>query len=90
MLLKLRDEGHRAGKTPGWLKTGLGVYRYAAVRPGLYGLGERLGSAASRIAAQDGWLRSLPGPLSGWTDQRDFPALAPKSFRQQWREKRSK
>ena len=85
MLLELRA----AGRSPGWLKLGIGLYRFAAARPGLYNLAGRLTGSASRLLARNGWLSRLPGPLAGWTDQRDFPAFAPKSFRDQWREKRS-
>jgi len=88
MLLKLRDESTRAGKSPGWLKMGLPLYRFAALRPGLFRLGGRLSSWATHLLGKDGWIKKLPGPLSGWTDQRDFPVFAKKSFSQRWREER--
>jgi len=88
MLLKLRDEGTRAGKNPAWLKAGIKFYRFAATRPRLYHFGGRLSGWLTQLIARDGWIRRLPGPLSGWTDQRDFPAFAPKSFSQCWREER--
>lgn len=31
-----------------------------------------------------GWFASLPGPLSGWTQSRDFPAPAKQRFRDWW------
>ncbi len=88
MLLKLRDESARAGKSPAWLKMGLGLYRMAATRPGLYRMGSKLSSRATRLIAKNGWISKLPGPLSGWTDERDFPAFAKKSFSRRWREER--
>jgi L-lactate dehydrogenase complex protein LldF len=90
MLLKLRDESTRAGKNPAWLKTGIKLYRFAATHPGLYHFGGRLSGWLTRLMARDGWIRRLPGPLSGWTDKRDFPAFAPKSFSQRWREERNR
>jgi len=88
MLLKLRDQGTQAGKSPVWLKMGLGLYRFAALRPGLFRLGGRLSGWATQIIARDGWIKRLPGPLGGWTEQRDFPTFAKKSFSQRWKEER--
>ena len=88
MLLKLREEGARAGQGPGWLKLGIRLYCWAALRPGMYRLGIRLAGWATQLLAQKGWLKKFPPPLSGWTDHRYFPAFAKKSFSQRWREER--
>jgi L-lactate dehydrogenase complex protein LldF len=52
---------------------------------------KRLGAAQAmarlmRPLADHGEIASLPGPLSGWTSTRDFPAPAGQSFRDWWRE----
>ena len=90
MLLKLRNEGLKAGKAPLWLKVGLKLYRLAVVQPTLFHLGGRLGSWVTRVIGQDGWVKKLPGPLAAWTDFRDFPAMAPKSFSRRWRQEGGK
>jgi L-lactate dehydrogenase complex protein LldF len=88
MLLKLRAEGTKAGKAPAWLKLGIDLYRFAVIRPSLYRLGGQLARLGTRMLAQNGWIKKLPAPLAAWTDYRDFPAFAPKSFSQRWREER--
>lgn len=88
MLLKLRDDSVKAGKAPVWLKLGLRLYRFAVVRPWLYRLGGQMSQVGMKVIARNGWIKRLPGPLSAWTDSRDFPAFAPKSFSQRWREER--
>lgn len=90
MLLKLRAEAVQAGQAPLWLKFGLKLYRLAVVQPALFRLGGRLGSWATRLMAREGWFKRLPGPLAAWTDHRDFPALASKSFSQRWRDERER
>jgi len=89
MLLQLRDEGHRAGKTPGWLKLGLPFYRLAATTPWVFHLGAWLARTATRLLAAQGWLTKLPPPLSGWTASRDFPAFAPRSFSAQFKRRKN-
>jgi L-lactate dehydrogenase complex protein LldF len=40
-----------------------------------------------RIGTVGGFIAKLVPPLGAWTAWRDAPAIAPKTFRQQWREK---
>lgn len=87
MLLALRAQGARRPGTPAWIRRGLGLYAWMAARPRLFAAGARLARVATRVRARDGWVRSLPGPLAGWTAHRDFPAFAPRSFQQLWRER---
>jgi L-lactate dehydrogenase complex protein LldF len=42
------------------------------------------------LAGKNGWITRLPGPAKGWTQHRDFPAPAEKSFRQLWKEKQAR
>jgi L-lactate dehydrogenase complex protein LldF len=91
MLLKLREEAtHDAeavADTPLWLRMGLRGYRWMALRPGLFRVAGRAGGMLSRLIARDGWIGRLPGPLGGWTQSRDFPAMPAKSFKQRWQER---
>ncbi len=89
MLLELRDEGHRAGKTPLWLRMGLPVYRIVATNSMLFKLAVAFARLATRLLASNGWLTRLPPPLSGWTAHRDFPAFARESFSEQFRKRRT-
>ncbi len=88
LLLNLRDEATRAGKSPRWLRWGIRAYRIAATSPTRFRLASRLATWLTRPIARRGWIRRLPPPLSAWTDYRDFPAFAAKTFSQQWRDRR--
>jgi L-lactate dehydrogenase complex protein LldF len=41
----------------------------------------------SMAAKGGGWIARLPGPARGWTQMRDFPPPAAKTFRQMWKER---
>lgn len=88
MLLKLREEVNEKGHNPAWLTGGLKMYAFASQRPGLFKFGGRMSGIATNIIGKDGWIKRLPGPLSAWTDHRDFPTFAKKSFSQRWKEER--
>ena len=93
LLLHLRGEVQErprlAPSSPAWVTERLGMRAWAFVmqRPRLYVLGSRLARWGQRLFARQGWIRKLPLPLaSSWTEGRDLPALAPKSFHERWKE----
>ena len=89
LLLKLRRQGDEAGKTPAYLRLGLRAFRVAGMHPTLFRLGVKFASFGSRLIASHGWIKRLPGPLSHWTQSRDFPAFAQEPFSAQLKKRRS-
>jgi L-lactate dehydrogenase complex protein LldF len=84
MLIGLRELQHKNKRLRGddlayWL------WKEVLRRPWLYRLAVRAARLLLRPLAHDGWLHTLPGPGGGWTQARDFPLPAARSFRQQWR-----
>jgi L-lactate dehydrogenase complex protein LldF len=62
------------------------LWAWAMSRPFVYRVGSRLARWGQRLLARDGWIKKIPGyPASRWTEGRDFPALAPESFRDRWK-----
>ncbi|MEO1644050.1 MAG: lactate utilization protein LutB domain-containing protein, partial [Chloroflexota bacterium] len=45
------------------------------------------GGKAARLGLKLGADKLVPNPLGEWKKYRDFPDFAPKSFRQQWRDR---
>ena len=88
MLLKLRQDVDEIGGNPAWLKAGISSFAFAAQRPALFHMGGNLSGRATQILAKEDWINKLPGPLASWTNSRDFPAFAKKSFRDRWRKER--
>lgn len=85
MLIGLRELQHQ--RQPSRLE-GLAYRTWSAMlrRPWLYRLALRTARIFLRPLAKHGWLTKLPGPGGGWTSVRDFPAPAPRSFRELWRD----
>ena len=85
MLIGLRELQHHGSKHR-WEALAYRVWKEILRRPWLYRLALRLARLTLRPLARDGWLSRLPGPGSGWTAARDFPAPAARAFRERWKE----
>lgn len=96
MLLHLRHDLEHV-QEPIW-KLGMKAYSFGFQHPLLYEFGGRVANVGSWIVAgisgaqsgEDHPVHTLPYPLGGWTQQRDFPQFANESFHDWWRENREK
>jgi L-lactate dehydrogenase complex protein LldF len=62
------------------------LWAWAMRHPLLYTVGGRFARWGQVLVARQGWIRKIPAyPASQWTKERDFPALAPQSFRERWK-----
>ncbi len=88
LLLRLRAEEAASGHAPLWLRLGLRAYAAIARRPAFFSSALRAGRVAGALLGSEGWIGRLPGPLAGWSAQRDFPQVAARPFRSQWKKRR--
>jgi L-lactate dehydrogenase complex protein LldF len=88
MLIQLRDQLHGEPGQLGKLESlAYRIWAASMRSPRLYRLGTWLATRTlGRWYRKSGWLRRLPGQLHGWTERRDFPAPAPRRFRDWWHE----
>ena len=86
LLLKLRNRQVDEGLASKPQRAAFKVFENTMKRPALYKLSGRASRAAQKPLLRDGFVRPIPGPMSGWTNSRDLPPLAKKSFRELWRE----
>ena len=86
LLLKLRsrqvDEGI-AGRAQSIMFKG---FEKTMKSPAAYKASAGFGKMAQKPLVRDGSVKPLPGPLGAWTDTRELPPLADKSFSQLWKE----
>ncbi len=88
MLLRLRGDLVSEHHSEPLMTLGIKAWARAMTSPRLYGLGGMAARAGTRaLARETGVVQTLPGILGNWTQYRDFPPFAPKSFHQLWRER---
>lgn len=95
ILLHLRAEAQKlngradSGRAPRGEQLSMRVWAWTMKRTWAYRLGSSLVRLTQRFYARDGWINRAPVfPASRWTEGRDFPALAPESFRKHWKKRR--
>ena len=86
LLLKLRNQQVEEGIAGKAQEIAFKGFESTMKRPILYNISTRAGRLAQKPLEKDGSMRPLPGPLSAWTNSREMPPLAGKSFRQLWKE----
>jgi L-lactate dehydrogenase complex protein LldF len=88
ILLKLRSEwseGKHDHAGPSLFeKLAIKLWAFAMRHAFIYNLAFRVPAFLQGPLLEDGKLKKLPMTLGGWTQSRDFPALARRSFRSMW------
>jgi L-lactate dehydrogenase complex protein LldF len=87
MMRSWREREFEKRLTPAALRSGLGLWAWAAARPRVYRLGARMAVRALRLISRKGRIASLPLG-GGWTGERDFPAPQGRTFMDQWKARR--
>lgn len=82
-----RDTSWKEGLVPGSVRAGLWAWRFVAERPRLYRLATAAAVRAMRLFGRRGWIARMPG-AGGWTDHRDLPAPAGRTFMAQMRDRK--
>jgi L-lactate dehydrogenase complex protein LldF len=85
LLLKLRNQQVEEGLAGKAQEIAFKGFESTMKRPLLYNISSRAGRLAQKPLEKNDSVRPLPGPLSAWTDSRELPPLAEKSFRELWK-----
>ncbi len=90
VLLELRKEVVESKSRKGGAileKLGIKLWRYIVGNPANYKIANRLAYYLQLPwRGNNNKLSSLPYPFSRWTEQRDFPSVAKRTFRDRWKE----
>lgn len=82
MLLDLRHDLVQSGESASSWDVAMKLWAVGMTSPARFALGGRAARAGQALLGD-----YMPGPLGNWSEQRDFPAFAPKPFRQLWKER---
>lgn len=88
MLIQLREQLHHTPERRGRFEAfTYRAWAWLTRSPRFYRLATWLATrVVGRFKRKNPWMRRLPGGLGGWTNARDFPAPAARTFRSSWRE----
>ncbi|MBI4560404.1 MAG: lactate utilization protein, partial [Candidatus Rokubacteria bacterium] len=84
MLIEHREHLDRERHAPWTERVVFKAFARLLTKPALYRLSARLGRLAQRPFVKESRLRGLPAFFKGWTDHRDLPLVAARSFRERW------
>ena len=89
LLLDLRDDAVQGGESSWFDKVAMQGFVKTMQSRALYENAGKLASLGSNVLASlsGGNIKFMPPPLNAWTQSRDFPPFAKRSFRQLWRER---
>jgi L-lactate dehydrogenase complex protein LldF len=90
-IVNLRSKMVEKGKTSWWMDFAIQSWMRAWQRPWLYRLISRIAGPGTRLFAKkqaDGRevCENLPGPFKGWTNTRNFPVAASRTFHDRWKD----
>ena len=90
LLRKLREDAIDQQLRPWSERAALKAWAWVASRPGLYALAARIGARMLRnMGGSERLIHKLPLAGAGWTEQRDMPAPAGRTFRDLYRNRKS-
>ena len=89
LMRHLREKQIEQNLRPFGERLSIKIWRYVALRPGLYALATKLATRFGKLlGGSEGVIHRLPR-LDGWTKGRDMPAPAGKTFRELYAQKKS-
>ena len=88
LMRKLREQQMQRGLRPWHERLALRLWAWTAQRPSIYGFAGALGvRLLSWLAGEERLLHKLPG-IAGWSNGRDLPAPAGRTFRELYKKQR--